>query len=430
MARFVCNALRPGMAIGLGIALCSCITPFAGGQSVDEVLRQSFTGEMGDGTLAATERNLEGLLADDPGDNDALAALGVVRFLQSGELILQRTYTYGGFNLPVQASMMTGMGGIGQNIGFNAVPEPINYEEFRASFADWLGAVAEAEATLARVGDEEVKVRIPIGLARVDLDADGQATEREQLWRFFRAIQVRFEPMQEDADAFEIAFDRGDVAWLRGYCHVCMAVGEFMLAHDTREAFERAGHVFYAQNETPYGFLKGGRKVADFETGIDATDMIALVHLLNFECVEPERMERSRGHLLETFRLANEMWRWYDAEADDDREWIPNPNQANAAIPDARITQEMHDTWLRALGEGEQLLRGERLLRFWRGDGERGVDVQRVFTEPRRFDLVLWVQGSAAAPYLEEGEFTSDNLWRDLEDAFNHGAFRYMWWMN
>lgn len=141
-------------------------------------------------------------------------------------------------------------------------------------------------------------------------------------------------------------------------------------------------------------------------------------------------MERARAHLLQTFGHANEMWRYYDAETDDDQEWIPSPTQRNAAIPEAEITQEMHDVWLRALGEGEQLLRGERLLRFWRGNGERGVNVRRVFTEPRRFDLVLWVQGSAAAPYLEEGEFTSDNLWRDLQEAFNRGTFRYMWWMN
>jgi hypothetical protein len=418
MARFLC------------IALCSCIASFAAAQSVDEVLRKSFTAEIGDGTLASTERAIEGLLAERPGDNNALAALGIVRFLQSGELILQRTYRHGGFNLPVQASMMVGMGGIGQNVGFNSEPESITHAQFRESFEDWIAAVARAEAALAEVGDEELKVSVPIGLARMDLNADGEATEREQLWRLFRALQVRFQPRQEDVDAFEIALDRGDVAWLRGYSHLCMAVGEFILAHDTREVFERAGHVLYALNETPHEFLKGSRKPFDYSMGIDASDLVAMVHLLNFEVIEPERMERSRQHLLETIRLAGEMWRYYDAETDDDREWIPNVKQRDTAIPDALITPLMHDTWLRALGEGGELLRGERLLRFWRGDGERGVNVKKFFTEPRRFDLVLWVQGSAAAPYLEEGKFTSEGLWNDLEVAFNRGVFRYMWWMN
>jgi len=34
-----------------------------------------------------------------------------------------------------------------------------------------------------------------------------------------------------------ILFDRGDVAWLRGYCHLLMAFGECYLAHDGKELF-------------------------------------------------------------------------------------------------------------------------------------------------------------------------------------------------
>ncbi|MCB1281739.1 MAG: hypothetical protein KDB18_09475, partial [Salinibacterium sp.] len=337
---------------------------------------------------------------------------------------------HGAFNLPVQASMMVGAGGDRANLAFNAEPAPITYEQFRQSIEDWMEEVKQAERELSRVGDEPVKVRVPIGLARIDLNMDGQASEREQAWRLFTAVQRRFRPTQESAEGFEIAFDRGDVAWLRGYCNVCLAVGEFLLAHDTSDLFERAGHLFFAKNETPFGFLKGDRKSFDFGTGIDASDAVAFIHLLDFDVVEPDRMAASREHLLSAIGLADEMWRWYDAETDDDQEWIPNPKQRECAIPGGMITPAMRDAWLRTLGETREMLNGERLLRFWRGDGDRGVNVRRVFMEPRRFDVVLWVQGSAAGPYLEEGEFTSDGLWADLEDAFDRGVFRYMWWMN
>jgi hypothetical protein len=410
------------MIVGLLPGVCP-------GQSVDEVLRRSFTGETGDGSLAAAAGALEELLAASPQNDQALAALGVVRFLQSGEGLMQRIYRYGGFNLPVQASMLTGMGGVGQNIGYNSDPEPISYEDFRAIISQWIADIARAEAALGAVREAELKIRVPIGLARMDVNGDGASTEREQLWKLFAAVQQRFTPSQEDVDQFEIAFDRGDVAWLRGYCNLCMAFGELLLAHDSRAAFERSGHLFFPKNVTPLEFLKGSRKPFDFQ-GVDVSDIVALAHSLSFEVVEPERMERARQHLLETFRLANEMWKWYDAETDDDREWIPNVTQRDTAIPNALITPEMHDVWLRAITEGAALLRGEKLLRFWRGDGERGVNVRRFFAEPRRFDLVLWVQGSAAAPYLEEGEYTSDGLWRDMERAFERGTFRYMWWMN
>ena len=418
------------MKLWTWIVAMSCLVTAVQAQSVDEVLRRSFTGEIGSGTLDSAGGAIESMLLTDPEDATAQAALGVVRFLQSGELLFARTYRHGGFNLPVQASMLVGAGGVGQNVGFNPEPEPIDYEGFRASIEEGVAAVGVAEEALARVGDAEVKVRLPIGLARFDLNGNGLGEEREQLWRFFVAVQRRFAPRQADADAFEIAFDRGDVAWLRGYCHLCMAVGEFLLAHDTRDAFERAGHLFFAANETPFAFLKGERMSLDFGTGVDAADLVAMVHLLNFDLVEPERMARSRHHLLETLRLGNEMWRWYDAETDDDREWIPNIRQRDTALPNALITPEMRDTWLRALGEGDDLLRGKRVARFWRGDGERGIDVEAFFLEPRRFDLVLWIQGSAAAPYLKEGEFTSDRLWRDLQSAFDGGFFRYAFWMN
>lgn len=415
----------------LAIAVVLLASFAARAQSVDKVLRDAFTGATGDGTLTSVEATLEQMLETHENPDEVRTALGIVRFLRSGEVILQRTYRHGGFNLPVQASMITGMGGVGQNIGFNPEPEPIDYDGFRDSIAEWIEAVRAAEQTLAEVGDHELKVRVPAGLARMDLNADGVASEGEQLWRMLLVVQTRFRPTQSDADAWEIAFDRGDVAWLRGYCNLCMALGEMILAHDLRALFERVGHVIYAKNVTPYEYLKGPVHFSEFDfMGFDVTDGIALIHLISFDVVEPERMATARDHIAETLRLAHEMWRWYDAETDDDREWIPSVSQRDTAIPNARITEEMHTVWLRALHEGEDLLAGRRLLRFWRGRGDRGISVRRFFEEPSRFDLVLWIQGSAAEPYLDEGEFTSEGLWRDMQDAFDRGVFRYMWWMN
>ena len=41
-----------------------------------------------------------------------------------------------------------------------------------------------------------------------------------------------------------------------------------------------------------------------------------------------------------------------------------------------------------------------------RGTEKRGVNLRRVFTEPRTFDPILWFQGTAATPYLEKGKVT------------------------
>ena len=44
-----------------------------------------------------------------------------------------------------------------------------------------------------------------------------------------------------------------------------------------------------------------------------------------------------------------------------------------------------------------------KLLPYFRIGDLGGVNLQRVFTEPRRIDVAGWLQGWAALPYLETG---------------------------
>ena len=94
------------------------------------------------------------------------------------------------------------------------------------------------------------------------------------------------------------------------------------------------------------------------------------------------------------------------------------------------MTDERIALWRDLLDETEDALKGEKLVRFWRGDGSQGIDLKRVFQEPETLDVLLWIQGTAAAPYLEEGEYTRDFLWRDFEDAFGDNPFSYIFYIN
>jgi hypothetical protein len=395
----------------------------------DDLIRQAFSSSIGDGTLTASDKALSDHLAANATDDNARFALGLTRFLLSGERMLGDMYRHGGFNTPITASMMMDMGR-GQNFAFNPDPEPITHDQWRASVQRWIDDVRTAEATLAEIKAPDVKIRVPIGLTRMDLNADGKAAEDEHLWQFFLLVQRRFTPTPEEAAAFEIAMDRGDVDWLRGYCNLCMALGEFILAHETTEVFDRVGHVIFPKSVTPYEYLKGPRAVFEPIQDIDVVDVIAMVHLIRLRVADAPRLERVRMHLLQTVTLGESMWAAYDAETDDDCEWIPSPKQANGAIPNALINAEQRDAWLMGLGEGKALLEGARLLRFWRGDGSKGVNFRRALTESTEFDLVLWVQGSAAGPFLEQGEFTKPGTWSRLMNAFNGTVFRYGWWLN
>ena len=46
------------------------------------------------------------------------------------------------------------------------------------------------------------------------------------------------------------------------------------------------------------------------------------------------------------------------------------------------------------------------------------MNLRRVFTEPREMDPILWVQGTAAAPYLEAGTVTKPEVWTRLLRVF------------
>jgi len=105
-------------------------------------------------------------------------------------------------------------------------------------------------------------------------------------------------------------------------------------------------------------------------------------------------------------------------------------------IPGARVTEAMVIAWGEIMNESERILRGELLIPFWRSDdvagaeNQTGINLRRVFLEPRRFDLLLWVQGSDAAPYLEEGKLSEGSTWRSLRSEFGSHFPGFALWFN
>ena len=93
-------------------------------------------------------------------------------------------------------------------------------------------------------------------------------------------------------------------------------------------------------------------------------------------------------------------------KADEDE---PSPAW-RGAIPVTTFTQDQVDRGLIFLDDFEALLQGRKLLPHWRL--EQGINLRRVFLEPSTFDLTLWIQGSAAIPYLEDGELISTEAWK------------------
>jgi hypothetical protein len=307
-------------------------------------------------------------------------------------------------------------------------PKQASYENVREILQTWVDDLNRAEATLAGVRDAQVKLPLHVGQIKVDLLGTGNPISA--------LILVGESPSGSTEDMFRtfvIAFDRGDVAWLRGYCHFLAAIGEAALAIDGRELFERTGHLFFANVKSPHEFLLEEAVDLDGFSFPLIADVISFIHLWRFPVEEPKRMQASLEHLEAMLAQSQVMWKFYQAEEDDDREWIPNPKQTG--VLQVAVSQEMVDTWLATVREAELILQGKKLVPFWRGEpGKRGLNVRRIFTDPRTIDPILWVQGTSATPYLEQGDLTdlaNPNTLREINDAFGGiDFFGFAFWFN
>ncbi len=381
-----------------------------------------------EGKLAEGEKVLAERLNGQPDDAQTRFGLGTIQFVRGVERVVQSFHRFGlrthvaGNALPFDRLP----------IPENPDPQPIGYEDLRGIFQAWVDDLARAEATLAKVQDDQVKLPIHIGEVRLDINGDGKADVEETLWGIFASLnRAAGDPQVAAASKqFVIGFDRADVAWLRGYCHLLMAQAEIYLAHDGRVLFEHTGPLFFARAKSPYAFLARppGEPRQPFGTE-DVFDAIAMIHLLRLPVVEPKRLLAVVDHLESMIALSRESWKFILSETDDDHEWIPSPKQ-HTVVPGITVTDEMVQGWTEFLDEFESLLQGKKLIPFWRAREARGVNLRRVFTEPSTFDLVLWVQGTAAAPYLEDGPQTSAEVWRRLQRVFRGEFIGFALWFN
>lgn len=376
------------------------------------------------GKLADGEKALNEVLAGNPKNAEARYGLGAIQFIRAVERLVQSFQRHG----------MRDLGGGGVPflrlpIPENREPKPVRYEDVRAIFEAFLGDVTRAEATLALIDDPAVKLPLHFGLIRLDLNGDGNVGDDETLWRIYERLIPNAGASEAKAKAFLINFDRGDVAWLRGYCHLLSAFAEFYLAHDGRDLFNHSAHLVFARPETPFRFLKppvDPRRQFDFN---EIVDLVATIHMLRMPITAPKRMAAALEHLEAVVKLSRESWKFYEAETDNDNEWIPNAKQSTV-MPGGNVTEEMMTGWKEFLDEADALLAGKVLIPFWRDAGGRGINLRRVFMEPKGFDLVLWVQGTAAAPYLEEGPVTKPELWQRLQRVFRGGFVGFAVWFN
>lgn len=408
-------------------AVAALLAMFLTSAALAEVATPQLVGDrLRAGELRLLEDDLTARLATDAADDQVRFALGVTQFLRAIEGMAQAMYRHG----------LEPPRGMEQNLPFfrfplprNPSPEPLDYEKLRGIFVAAVDGLARADATLAAMGETDVKLPIAIGLARLDLNGDGKAEDGETLWRVLDSSLGGGNIPQDGVERFIISFDRADAAWLRGYTHLLRALMQFGLAHDGRRGFEASFHMLFPRAGLPNAVLdQQGLPPQPYFDPAPIADAIAFIHLMHWAVTEPERLRAVHGHLESVVALSRESWRFILAETDDEAEWIPSPAQKNGVLPGVAVTRQTLDGWMMFLDEFEAVLKGNKLIPHWRLS--KGINLRRVFFEPRPFDPILWAQGSAALPYLEDGPMTDAETWNRIMMMFEGNFLGYAVWFN
>jgi hypothetical protein len=405
----------------IAMACLACADAHAGEDALStrQILE---SGQMASGELAMAAR-----VSADPANNEARFGLGVIRFARAIERYWQSQYRYG-----LRAPRTVSIPLLRFPVPINPAPEEISYEKQREALKTLLDDLGNAEAMLEPMTDAPVKIVLDLNAIKFDLRGDGRPDDSERLSAILASLRMTPPDPASKAEPFEVVFDNADALWLRGYAHLLSASIEFVLAYDWHVTFERAGRLFYPRTTpSPFGeaaVAPHDRRGGLFGDDAQIADLIALIHEIRWPVAEGARLQSAHAHLKQVIALNRQTWKAILARTDDDRVWIPGPQQKHGVVSSMPVTQEQLDAWLKALDEFDAVLDGKLLLPHWRF--AEGFNLKRVFFDPRPFDLVLWGTGHAAAPYVEAGPVLSRAEWANWQRIFNGNFPGYAFWFN
>lgn len=435
---------------------------------------EDFEALLAQGKTRAAAELAEGAVGLQGNDDQARFALGTAQFLMSVEHLTQGLYRYGLRSVPVggETAGLIGLPFLRLPVPENPTPEPVSYDALNGILEGFVTDLAIADATLAQVSGKPFDLMLRLDLVTIDIDGDGVGSPEESLGILFNAVTGGRSSFFAGR-SFPVGFDQSDATWLRGYTHLLRAMAELPLAHDWHLAFESTFHGVFPNGATPSieldretltarellrqekpRFAYSGKwtpeinekrlewektpegqlakRMSDAENVLFAggiADMIAFLHLFNWPVIQPERMQNVREHLLQMVALSRESWRSILAETDDNHEWVPGPKQTSI-LRRMSVTEARLEGWTLFLDEFEAVLNGEKLIPHWRFDSRRGVNLKRMFEEPRTLDLVMLAQGYAALPYLEEGDLVQVSTVETVLNLMEGGFMRYFIWFN
>lgn len=342
----------------LGFTLLLLASSFAAGAEplVEQYLHS--------GRLARGEQALEAALASTRDDDQLRFGLAVLQLVKGVERLSQGLYQYG--CVPNSHEIFLRI-----PIPQNPDPSPITYADWRRLLDAFRNDLQTVESTLAVIKSKDVTLRLR--LADVRLNMTGEAGANERFVDILKKLMGPNVRLPLDNPDFVVCFDRGDVAWLRAYCHLLMGMVDLTLAVDLEEGFNLSADQQFAKPKSPFRGEPAERREKQNEIW------------KKVKLAEPARWGHFRQHILKVCELNRETWSFIRAETDNDHEWLPNPRQTGVLrMP---VTDEMIDGWLEMMAEFESLYDGRKmipkeLVQFVSPNTKRGLNFKAFLDNP------------------------------------------------
>jgi hypothetical protein len=365
------------------------------------------------GGLAAAE---ESLLARERKAESSFV-LGSVQFLRAIETVMQVRYA----NYSGELAIIPGMR--------NRLPPNPDASFDPAFFADAMSGalkhLGNAEQNLRPAIEDDFAVEIRLQDLWFDINANAARDDWEGLLDLMDELGA--ERGMGDFTGV-IRFDGADADWLMAYIHVVAGMAELSLSLDPtpairtvwegRTALEKAG------NLPPTPFFEA-------DTFLETTAAILLT--LRGE-PDRSRTRAALAHFRSMIAHNRTFWKKVERETDNDREWLPNAQQTAAF--GVEVNAETIAAWKDVLSEIDAILAGESLVPYWRVTPRTasitgvGLNIEKLFRYPGDMDVVLWLQGTAAVPYLEEGPLADMAAWEQFMRMTAGDGLLFAIWFN
>ncbi len=351
--------------------------------------------------------------------------LGGVRFLRAVEAGLQvrwQSNVSGPDFLP----------GLRAPIPANPDARPFEAGDVAGVFEAMLASLAEARSPLEEaVNGRDFAAVIDLDDLWFDIDGDGARAKFESAAALLGV--TGFDRVARGSEfSGVVRFDSADADWLLAYVHLLSGVSQTVLALEPTPAIERVMSARADMLE-----LTGGAEARLYDfVEQDWIDTAASVLWTLEGTPDAARSAAAHAHFKAMIAHNRSFWAKVEQESDNDREWLPNGAQVSAfglEIPAGVASQ-----WQAVLGELEAVLDGEILVPYWRTSPQGGEDsaigiglnLRKLFEQPGEMDLVGWLQGANAVPYLERGPLTRMDSLRQFGNMVRGDSLFFVLWLN